>query len=103
MFKQTALAAAVATAIAAVSAGPASANEFFFSFDTPGGTITFGDGPAPQPQAMSCWQARDYLESEFNQVWTVECNGQTYTFNVKNWGPVKTVKLDKWSGDYWFV
>ena len=104
MMRETAFAAAVVTAIAALPA-TASANDFYFGFQTPHGYFSFGDGPGPQPQpqAMNCWQAKNYLESQFQQVWTVECNGQTYTFNVKNWGPVATVKIDKWTGDYWYV
>jgi hypothetical protein len=106
MLRKTAFAAAFATAIAAFPA-TAGAGEFYFGFQTPHGYFSFGDGahpyPQPQPQAMSCGQAKNYLQSQFAQVWTVECNGQTYTFNVKNWGPVKTVKIDKWSGDYWYV
>jgi hypothetical protein len=110
MLRSTTLAAAaIATAIAATPVTTAEANppNFYFGFQTPGGYIGFGNGygpgPFPQQQSFSCWQARNYLENQFNHVWKVECHGQTYTFKVKNFGPVKTVKFNKWSGNYWFV
>jgi hypothetical protein len=38
-------------------------------------------------------------------VQKVECNGSVYTFHVKkfNFGPWKTVKLNKMNGQYWFA
>ena len=107
MFLKTTLAAAaIATAAVAtpVSTANAGSPSFYFGFGTPQGHFGFGNGGyQPHPQAMSCWQAKNYLQSQFNHVWTVECNGQTYTFNVKNWGPVKTVKFNKYNGNYWYV
>jgi hypothetical protein len=111
MFRTTALAAAaIATTIAAQPVSTANAMDpnFYFGFQTPGGYFAFGNGPGPvfpqpQPQAMTCWDAKSYLQTQFNQVWTVECQGQTYTFNVKNLGPVKTVKINKYNGNYWYV
>ena len=107
MFKKTAIAAAiVATAIAAPVTTAAATPGFQFGFNTPNGYFSFGTGGGgyyPQPQGLSCWQAKNYLKSQFNHVWTVECNGTFYTFKVKNWGPTKTVKLNSHNGNYWFV
>ena len=52
---------------------------------------------------MTCWQARHYLKSQFAHVWKIECKGKIYTFKVKNWGPTKIVKINKWNGNYWFA
>jgi len=118
MFAKATLAAvALATTLAAAPIATTSANaspapNFYFGIQTPNGYFGFGTGggyypqplPQPQPQAMSCWQAKNYLGSQFAHVWKVECNGAVYTFHVKNnWGPVKTVKINKFSGNYWFV
>ena len=65
--------------------------------------LTDGTVAGYEPHPLSCWEAKDYLKAHFDHVWKVECNGKYYTFKVKNWGPVKTVKINKWSGDYWFV
>jgi hypothetical protein len=108
MFRQTAFAAITAAAATLPGTANAGSPHIHFGIQIPGGYFSFGNGPvypypAPQPQAMTCWQAKNYLEYQFAKVWTVECSGQTYTFNVKNGGPIHTVKFDKWSGDYWFV
>lgn len=112
--KATLAAAALATAITAAPIATTTASaaqpNFYFGFNTPNGYFGFGTGPGyypqpqPQPQAMSCWQAKNYLNQQFAHVWKVECNGAVYTFHVKqNWGPVKTVKINKFSGNYWFA
>ncbi len=116
--KATLAAAALATAITAAPLTTTSAEaappNFYFGIQTPNGSFGFGTGgpgyypqpyPQPQPSAMTCWQAKNYLQGNFAHVWKVECNGAVYTFHVKkfNWGPVKTVKLNKFSGNYWFV
>ncbi len=107
MFKKTAIAAAaIATAIAATPVSTASATSIYFGIGVPGWGYGYGPGPGPfppGPSSYSCWQARHVLENQFNHVWKVECNGSNYTFHVKNWGPVKTVKFNKFSGNYWFV
>ncbi len=110
MIKKTAIAAAaVATAIAATPVSTAAAGSFGFHFNTPHGSFHFGNGghgyhPAPQPHAMSCWQAGNYLQTQFAHVWKIECNGKIYTFKVKNgWGHTKIVKINKWNGNYWFA
>jgi hypothetical protein len=116
MFRKTTIAAAaIATAIAATPVTTAEANppNFYFGFQTPGGYIGFGNGygpgpgpgPFPQPQGMTCWQAKSYLSSYFNKVHKIECNGSVYTFKVWNpagWG-FKQVKINKFSGNYWFA
>lgn len=107
MIKKTAIAAAaIATAIAA-PVSTAHAGNFGFHIQTPHGNFHFGNGGGggyyPQPHAMSCWQAKHYLKSQFAHVWKVECHGKLYTFKVKNWGPTRTVKLNKFNGNYWFV
>lgn len=105
MLKTTLAAAAIASAIAAVPVSTAGATGFYFGFNTPGGYLGFGTDPfpQPQPQAYSCWEAKSSLQAQFAQVWTIECNGSTYTFNVKNWGPTKTVKFNKFNGNFWYV
>ena len=114
MFTKTVFAAAaLATAIAATPVTSANAQppqiNFSIGIQTPDGYISFGTGPGggfyPQPSSMNCWEARDYLKSEFKKVQKVECNGSVYTFHVKkfNIGPWKTVKINKTNGQYWFV
>ncbi len=108
MIKATLTAAALATAVVAIPVSSANAYtpSFSFSIQTPNGSFSFGNGPGyynPQPQAMSCWDAKQYLKAQFNHVWKVECNGSVYTFHVKNFGPVKTVKINKYTGNYWFA
>ena len=107
MFKKTTLAAAaVAAAIAAPVSTAAAAPGFGFHFDTPYGHFSFGPGGGYGPTpvyGMSCWEARNHLKGTFNQVWKVECNGQIYTFKVKNWGPTKIVKINKYNGNFWYA
>ena len=108
MFKKTTFAAAaIATAIAAAPVSTASATSFYFGFGGPGYGFGVGPGPGPypypSPSAYSCWQAKNTLQASFAQVWKVECGGSTYTFKVKNWGPWKTIKFNKYNGNYWFV
>lgn len=106
MFKKTAIAAAIAATAIAAPVASASATGISFGFNTPHGHFSFGTGGGgyyPHPQAMSCWQAKHYLKSQFAHVWTVECHGKIYTFNVKNWGPTKTVKLNKYTGNFWYA
>jgi hypothetical protein len=109
MFKKTLAAAALATAIVAQPMTAANATSFGFHIDTPHGSFSFGDGygpgygPGPVYSGMSCWEARNYLKGHFNKVWKIECHGQIYTFKVKNWGPAKIVKLNRYNGNYWFV
>jgi hypothetical protein len=104
-------AAALATAIAATpvtSANAAPQINFSIGFQTPDGYFSFGTGGPgyyPQPASMNCWEAKNYLKGEFKKVQKVECNGSVYTFHVKkfNFGPWKTVKINKANGQYWFV
>ena len=107
MFARTALvAAAFATAIVALPVTSAHAGpniDFSITIGTPNGSFSFGNGGGYQPQKMSCWQARNYLDSHFKKVQKIECSGKTYTFKVKNFGPWKKVKLDSSNGQYWFV
>jgi hypothetical protein len=106
MMKKIACAAALACGIA-LPASTAHANSFHFGIEIPGGYFSFGTGPEPypqpQPQSLSCWQAKNYLETQFAQVWTVECNGQVYTFDVKHFSQIKTVKINRNSWNYWFA
>jgi hypothetical protein len=111
MFTKTLFAAAaLATAIAAQLVTTANASpqiDFSISINTPNGSISIGNGGGfyPQPYYMSCFEARHYLMGEFKKVQEVECNGSVYTFHVKkfNFGPWKTVKLNRTNGQYWFV
>jgi hypothetical protein len=107
MFKTVAFAAALATATAALPVTSAHAGniDFGFTIETPNGSISFGNGGGGgyYPSDMSCWEAKAYLKSHFKKVQKIECNGDIYTFKVKNWGPWKTVKLDSDNGQYWFV
>jgi hypothetical protein len=107
MFAKTALvAAALATATAALPVTSAHAGtdiDFSITIGTPNGSISFGNGGGYQPYKMSCWEARNYLDSHFKKVQKVECGGKIYTFEVKNFGPWKKVKLNSWNGQYWFV
>jgi hypothetical protein len=113
MFTKTIFAAAaLATAIAAQPVTTANASpqiDFSISINTPNGSISIGNGggfyPQPDPDYMSCLDARQYLKGEFKKVQKVECNGSVYTFHVKkfNFGPWKTVKLNRDNGHYWFV
>ena len=109
MFKTVALAAAFATATAALPVTSAYANNLDFSITIggPNGSITFGNGGGGggyYPSDMSCWEAKAYLKSHFKKVQTIECNGDIYTFKVKNpLSPWKKVKLDNDTGQYWFV
>jgi hypothetical protein len=96
-------AAAVATATAAQPVATAQASPgFSFSIEVPNGSFSFGgDDHSP----LTCSEARRYLRHHFDNVHRIECNGKVYTFRVKNpfgWGTRK-VKIDKWSGDYWFA
>jgi hypothetical protein len=116
MFTKTTLAAAaVATGLTAGTATlPVSAAEaaqpqinFQIGFNTPnGGHVHIGNGPVygPHPHPLSCAQARQVLKSKFKQVMKVECNGAVYTFKTKkmNFGPWKTVKVNRATGQYWY-
>ena len=111
MFKKTVLAAAAfATMIAVAPVTSAHADpaiDFSFTIETPNGSISFGTGDdddAPD-YSMSCWEAKQYLKSEFKKVNKIECNGDVYTFKVRkfNWSPWKTLKLNSDNGAYWFV
>ena len=110
MFKKTVLAAAAfATMIAVAPVTSAQADpdiDFSFTIETPHGSISFGDGDYDAPDySMSCWEAKQYLKSEFKKVNKIECNGDVYTFKVRkfNWSPWKTLKLNSDNGAYWFV
>ncbi|MGH6924676.1 MAG: hypothetical protein ACRED5_13140 [Propylenella sp.] len=104
MFKKTAIAAALVTAIAAPLA-PANATGFGFHFSTPHGHFSFGEPgySGGGYGGMSCYEARNYLHGHFAKVWKIECHGQVYTFKVKNWGPSKIVKINRYTGNYWFA
>ena len=112
--KTTLVAAAFATAIAAQPASVANAGGLNFSFgiDTGDGYISFGTGNPGHghghgwghgPDPYSCGEARQKLKWQFNKVWKVECKGKLFTFKVKNFGPKRTVKFNKWTGNYWFI
>lgn len=111
MFLKTVFAAAaLATAIAATPITAAHANpdiDFSFTIETPNGSISFGNGGSfgYDPDPMSCWEAKQYLHSEFKKVNKIECNGDVYTFKVKKHfvGPWKTLKLNSDNGAWWFV
>lgn len=113
MFTKTVIAAAaLATTFAAAPVTSAYAGHqpqinFQFGIQTPHGYFSFGNGPGyyPQPDSMSCWEARNYLKGEFKKVNKIECNGDVYTFKVKkfNFGPWKTLKINSNNGQYWFV
>ena len=103
-----AAALAIATAATPIATAEASPSiNFNFGIETPDGYLSFGTGPGyiPQPSSLSCYEAKQYLKSEFNKVNKVECNGSVYTFHVKEfWGsPWQMVKINKHTGDYWFV
>jgi hypothetical protein len=111
MFKTILAAAAFATMIAVAPVTSAQADpdiDFSFSIETPNGSISFGNGGVgftPEPDSMDCWEAKQYLLSEFKKVNKIECNGDVYTFKVRkfNFGPWKTLKLNSDNGAYWFV
>ena len=112
MFKKTVLAAAAfATmiAVAPVTSAHATDIEFGFTIETPNGSFSFGNGGGfgggYDPDPMSCWEAKQYLKSEFKKVDKIECNGDVYTFKVKKFlvGPWKKLKLNSENGAWWFV
>lgn len=100
---------AIATAATPIATAEASPQiNFNFGIQTPDGYFSFGTGDggyAPQPSSLSCYEARQYLKADFKKVNKIECNGSVYTFHVKEfWGsPWMTVKINKHTGDYWFV
>ena len=113
MFKKTILAAAAfATmiAVAPVTSAQADPNiDFSFTIVGPNGSLSFGTGgggydPAPD-YSMNCFEAKQYLHSEFKKVNKIECNGDVYTFKVKKFlvSPWKTLKLNSDNGAWWFV
>jgi hypothetical protein len=109
MFKTVLAAAAFATmiAVAPVTSAHASPDiDFGFTIETPHGSISFGDDDYDAPDyEMSCWEAKDYLKSYFHKVKKIECNGDIYTFKVREngWSPWQIVKIDSDNGAYWFV
>jgi hypothetical protein len=114
MFKKTVFAAAAvavtlaAAPIAATSTAQAGQPHFSFGIQTPHGYFSFGNGGGgyyPQPQKMSCWQAKQYLKGSFLKVHTVECYGNVYTFKVKKFwaAPYQTIKLNSHNGNYWYA
>jgi hypothetical protein len=111
IMKTTLAAAAIATAVATMPVTAADAApptiDFSITIGTPNGYFSFGNGGGfyPQPQSMSCWEAKHYLDGEFKHVHKIECNGTVYTFKVKkfNIGPWKTLKINSDNGTYWFV
>jgi len=112
MFKTVLAAAALATMIAVAPMTSAQASpdiDFSFTIETPHGSLSFGDGGfgggGYDPGPMSCWEAKQYLKSEFKKVDKIECNGDVYTFKVKkkHIGPWKTLKLNSDNGAWWFV
>jgi hypothetical protein len=103
-----AAALAIATATTPIATAEASQINFNFGIQTPDGYFSFGTGNGgyvPQPSSLSCYEAKQYLKADFKKVNKVECNGSVYTFHVKEFwaGPWMTVKINKHTGDYWFV
>lgn len=112
MLKKTLIAALALSTGLTLAPAAALAGGFSFGIQTGNGYVTFGNGapgyhtPEPYvPASMSCWEAKQYLRDYYTQVWTVECNGKIYTFNVKkfNFSPVRTAKVNKWTGNHWVI